>query len=56
MQPEEERTNESEVETVVDLSLTDVLEEEKLKEDYRSQWNLWRSQVGLLILIQHKQC
>ncbi|CAO3671538.1 unnamed protein product [Umbelopsis ramanniana] len=44
MQSEEERSNESEVETVVDLSLTDVLEEEKLKEDYRSQWNVWRSQ------------
>lgn len=52
MQSEEERANESEVETVVDLSLTDVLEEEKLKEDYRSQWNVWRSQVSLLILIQ----
>lgn len=52
MQSEEERAKESEVETIVDLSLTGVLEEEKLKEDYRSQWNVWRSQVSLLILIQ----
>jgi hypothetical protein len=56
MQSEEERANESEVETVVDLSLADVLVEEKLKEDYRSQWNVWRSQVSLLILVQtHEQ-
>lgn len=52
MQPQEERANESEAETVVDFSLTDVLEDEKLKEDYRSQWNVWRSQVSLLILIR----
>jgi hypothetical protein len=37
---------ESEAETVIDLSLNNVHEGEKLKVDFHSQWNLWRMQVS----------
>jgi hypothetical protein len=45
MQAEDVRSNECVAETIVDLSLATVLEEEKFKNDLRSQWNTWRSQV-----------
>ncbi|KAH8549338.1 aquaporin 9 [Umbelopsis sp. PMI_123] len=44
MQAEDVRSNECVAETIVDLSLATVLEEEKFKNDLRSQWNTWRSQ------------
>jgi hypothetical protein len=37
---------ESEAETVIDLTLNNVHEDEKLKVDFHSQWNLWRMQVS----------